>query len=392
MTRSPALIVSALSAVWVMLYCVFFNEQATAYSSGTVLTQSQPIFVAGEPVDTEYARRMHTSAALQTSVLSEIPVASDGGILVTAIITSDTNAVSDTVVVPEAAVLHDAVAALLHLQLRYPGTTRMMMERYAESGNDTEEARCCDLPVDLHGETVGPVDGTRLWLVGGTMFTANTAILVYYYTTFYNDEYATRAPFHSFNDWYNADLNVDKLGHIWGTQAYVQALYHLFRWTNMQQCEAMYWSSATAFLFQLEMEITDGFYEKWGFSWWDMAANTVGAVWPNLQRAWPSLQPVMLKMSYRPSQAVKNGWIKHDYLRDYDGFTYWLTLSVHDVLPETLKPWWPAWLGVAVGYGADNTMLGKNIYNSVDGVGQGDQEWYISLDYDLRKLPGDTKF
>ncbi|MBR9977361.1 MAG: hypothetical protein KFH87_04675, partial [Bacteroidetes bacterium] len=42
--------------------------------------------------------------------------------------------------------------------------------------------------------------------------------------------------------------------------------------------------------------------------------------------------------------------------------------------------------------GADNTMLGKNIYNSVDGVGQGDQEWYISLDYDLRKLPGDTKF
>lgn len=260
----------------------------------------------------------------------------------------------------------------LRLSLRYPSASRMV--------------------TDLHGETVGPINSGRLWLVGGTMFAANAAIMIYYFTTFYNDEYAKTAPFHTFNDWYNADLNVDKLGHIWGTQAYVQALYHMFRWTNMQEQDAMYWSSGTALLYQFEMEITDGLYEKWGFSWWDMGANTVGAVWPNLQRIYPELQPVMLKMSYHPSASVKKNWVEHDYLRDYDGFTYWLTLAVADVLPASLKPWWPDWLGIAVGYGANNTMLGKNIYNSADGVGQGEQEWYIALDYDLRKLPGDSAF
>jgi hypothetical protein len=236
------------------------------------------------------------------------------------------------------------------------------------------------------------IDALRLWLVGGSLVAANTAIMIYYFATFYNDEYAERAPFHTFNDWYNSDLNVDKLGHIWGAQIYTRLLYRLFRWTGMSDRSSMYWSSGGSMLFQLEMEITDGLYRDWGFSWWDMAANTVGAVWPNLQRIYPELQVVNLKMSYRPSDAVKKGWIKHDYLRDYDGFTYWLTLSVHDILPESWKPWWPGWLGLAVGYGAENTMLGKNIYNSRDGRGQGDQQWYIALDYDLRKLPGDSAF
>jgi|GEM_PF-251621 len=236
------------------------------------------------------------------------------------------------------------------------------------------------------------IDHTRLWILGSSLFAANTGIMVYYFTTFYNDEYAKRAPFHTFNDWYNADLNVDKLGHIWGAQMYTNVLYHMFRWTNMSEKSSMYWSSGLSFLFQLEMEITDGLYEAWGFSWWDMATNTVGAVLPNLQRTYPSLQVVQLKMSYRPSDAVRKGWIKHDYLRDYDGFTYWLAFDVHSMLPQSMKPWWPDWLNIAVGYGANRTMLGKGVYNSKDGVGQGEQEWYVALDYDIRKLPGDTAF
>ncbi|MCZ7555096.1 MAG: YfiM family protein [Bacteroidia bacterium] len=248
------------------------------------------------------------------------------------------------------------------------------------------------LASDQVREDSGTVDQMRLWLVAGTLFTANTAIMVYYFATFYNDDYAQRGAFHTFDDWYNADLNVDKLGHIWGSQTYTRLLYRIFRWTGMRDPSAMYWSAGGSMLFQLEMEITDGLYEKWGFSWWDMAANTVGAVWPHVQRMAPELQSVNLKMSYRPSAAVKNGWVQHDYLRDYDGFTYWLALSVEDVLPQSLKPWWPDWLGIAVGYGANRTMLGKNVFNSREGKGQGEQEWYIALDYDLRKLPGDGAF
>ena len=237
----------------------------------------------------------------------------------------------------------------------------------------------------------GPHAG-RLWLVGGTMAAGNIGIMGYYFATFYNDDYNQRAPFHTFNDWYNADVNVDKLGHIWGSQTYTHALYHLFRWTGMREAPSMYWSSGLSLLYQFEMEVVDGLYAKWGFSWWDMAANAVGAAWPNVQRVYPFLQVVDLKMSYHPSAAVKSGWVEHDYLRDYDGFTYWLALNVHDVLPATLRDYWPRWLGIALGYGANRTLLGKNVYNSIDGVGQGEQEWYLALDFNARALPGDTPF
>ncbi len=235
-------------------------------------------------------------------------------------------------------------------------------------------------------------DAARLWILGGTMFLANAAIMWYYFNTFYLPRETERSKWHTYNDWYNADLNIDKLGHFWGTQAYANTLYHMFRWARLSPASSMYWSSGIAIVYQLEMEMTDAFYKKWGWSWWDVAFNVMGAVYPNLQRAWQPLQSIQLKMSYYPSPAFRDGWV--DYaLKDYDGFTYWLAFTVEDFLPEKLKPYWPDWLGVAVGYGGDRVWKGPNAYNNYpDGTGAGDQEWYISLDYDLRKLPGDSPF
>lgn len=244
----------------------------------------------------------------------------------------------------------------------------------------------------VHGPTIGGVNTTRAWIVGGIMGASNVGIMYYYYTTFYTPRESERSKWHTFNDWYNADLNVDKLGHVWGAQAYTNTLYHIFRWANLGTTSSMLWSSSLAWLYQLEMEMTDAYYKRWGFSWWDVGANTVGSVWPNLQRAVPALQSVNLKMSYRPSRLITEKWV--DYvLKDYDGFTYWLAFSVEDFLPRALKPYWPDWLGIAVGYGAANTVIARNTYNSnAQNKGLGDQEWYIALDYDLRKLPGDTPF
>jgi hypothetical protein len=236
------------------------------------------------------------------------------------------------------------------------------------------------------------IDKTRFWLVTGSMFAGNAGIMAYYYTTFYAPRETQQSKWHSFNDWYNSDINVDKFGHIWGTQAYSNTLYHIFRWTNMSERSSMLWSSLVAWFFQFEMEMTDGFYRDWGFSWWDVGANTIGAVWPNLQRAVPPLQALNMKMSYWPSPAYRNKWVDYP-LKDYDGFTYWLSLSVEDVLPRGWKPYWPDWLCIAVGYGADNVWLGKGAYNNeASGKGLADQEWYLALDYDLRKLPGDSGF
>lgn len=248
------------------------------------------------------------------------------------------------------------------------------------------------LPDYVHGETTGEINTTRLWIVGGTMVLVDVGVMWYYFETFYSPRESERSKWHTFNDWYNSDLNVDKLGHVWGSQAYTNSLYHIFRWTNMSEASSMWWSSGVSLFLQAQMEMTDAFYRRWGWSWWDTGANTLGAVWPNLQRVWEPLQSINLKMSYWPSRAMKNGWV--DYvLKDYDGFTYWLAFTVEDFLPQSLKPYWPDWLGVAVGFGADRTFIGKNAYNTDrNNKGLGDQEWYIALDYDLRKLPGDTPF
>ncbi len=240
-------------------------------------------------------------------------------------------------------------------------------------------------------DTAG-VNGTRLWILGGSMFAANAGIMWYYFDTFYSPRESERSRWHTFNDWYNGDMNMDKAGHVYGSQMYTNTLYHLFRWTNMSETGSMLWSSILSWIFQFEMENTDAFYRKWGFSWWDVAGNTVGAAWPNIQRICPPLQSFNLKMSYHRSDPLKKGWYNY-VLKDYEGFTYWLAVSVHDLLPASWKPYWPGWLGVAVGYGIVNSIVGKDRYNTgPDGRGIGDQEWYIAFDYDLRKLPGDTPF
>jgi hypothetical protein len=236
----------------------------------------------------------------------------------------------------------------------------------------------------------GGVKSTRLWLLGGSMAAGNAAIMAYYFTTYYAKREGERSAWHTFNDWNNADLNVDKLGHMYGSQMYARTAYWMFRWTNMTHAQSLWWSAALAWTLQFEMECTDGFYRKWGFSWWDIASNTAGAFWPVLQDALPALRAVNLKMSYWPSPAAKAGWVEYP-LVDYDGYTYWLALSVEDVLPAPAKPYWPDWLGVALGYGADRTLLGRGVYNSdAANRGLGDRQWYLALDYDLRRLPGST--
>jgi hypothetical protein len=236
------------------------------------------------------------------------------------------------------------------------------------------------------------INTTRAWILGVSLFTADVAIMGYYFATYYNPRESERSKWHTFNDWYNADLNFDKLGHVFATQMYSNAMYHMLRWTNMSEGASMIWSSSAAFVFQAEMETTDGFYKKWGWSWWDIGANAVGAAWPNLQRLWKPLQSVNIKMSWHPSPNFKKKW-QNNPVADYDGCTCWLTLAVNDVLPRSLKPYWPDWLGIAVGYGTANTMVGKEAFNNdSEGHGAGDQEWYLAFDYDIRGLFGDSPF
>jgi hypothetical protein len=56
-------------------------------------------------------------------------------------------------------------------------------------------------------------------------------------------------------------------------------------------------------------------------------------------------------------------------------------ITVHDLLPEGIRNYWPPILGVAAG----DTIRGLNTPHAY-------HETFVALDFDLRKLPGDSPF
>ncbi|MBU2447364.1 MAG: YfiM family protein [Bacteroidetes bacterium] len=217
--------------------------------------------------------------------------------------------------------------------------------------------------------------------VGVGIGAINYSMYKYYQKAWWGEE---RTKFHTFNDWNNADMNIDKVGHLYGGMALTKLSYKLYRLSNVPEGWSMFLSSFTSIFFQMQIEFHDAYFKKWGWSWWDVGANTLGAVYPNLQKMWTPLQTFNLKWSYHPSQAYKDGWFDY-WIKDYHGFTYWLTFDVNSMLPKSIDKYWPDWLNLALGYGVERVKLGKNIWNSsVNPLG--DREWYIAFDYDLVKL------
>jgi hypothetical protein len=65
---------------------------------------------------------------------------------------------------------------------------------------------------------------------------------------------------------------------------------------------------------------------------------------------------------------------------DYDRQNVWLSVKVHNLLPEEAQEYWPRWLQLAVGVGVkDVELTGYDAYRTL----------YLSLDYDLVALMPD---
>jgi len=215
----------------------------------------------------------------------------------------------------------------------------------------------------------------------GAVVVTNASIYYIFKDAYWNEE---KTKFHTFNDWNNADMNIDKIGHIYAGILLSKGVYKILKTTNVPENYAVISSILSSILFQTQIEIHDAYYKKWGWSWWDFGSNVIGAVYPHLQNHIKPLQAINLKWSYHPSPAYKKGWYDH-WIKDYEGFTYYLTFDVHSILPSPVDNYWPKWLNIALAYGVEKVKLGKNIWNS-SGRPLGDREWYISLDYSLLKL------
>jgi hypothetical protein len=141
----------------------------------------------------------------------------------------------------------------------------------------------------------------------------------------------------------------------------------------------------------------DGIHEGYGFSWGDMAANTLGSAIVFTQEVFFGEQVIKYKFSYSESDysAKANGYLGttrlNRLLKDYNGHTYWLSFPVNKVLTGSIIP---SWLNIALGYGADG-MYGEfeNIthYNGVDiPETRRYRQYLLSLDIDWTRIQTDS--
>jgi len=236
----------------------------------------------------------------------------------------------------------------------------------------------------------------RLGTVIGTEALIHTGLMIGLNELWYKD--FPRSPLHSFND--NREwLQMDKVGH--AMTAYSVGLLGMesMRWAGLDERKARWWGGSTGWIFLSSVEILDGFSSEWGFSWGDMASNTLGAGMLIGQDALWHEQRITFKFSFSESPYAKlrpnvlgEGW-NEEVLKDYNGQSYWLSVNVKDFLNESAR--FPAWLSLGLGYGTDRQLVGNGVFAQIDQgrteLYRGERQYYIGPEIDLWRIKTKSK-
>ncbi len=201
-----------------------------------------------------------------------------------------------------------------------------------------------------------------------------------------------RVPFHWYDD-SKGYLQMDKFGHAYSAYHESSTAYHAFRWAGMDKKKALMLGGPVGLVFQTPIEIFDGLYEGWGFSWPDMAANTFGALLFTAQQALLDEQVVIMKFSYSPSGYPKYHTILGEtelesFFLDYNGHTQWLSANIQSITGIGKMP---PWLNIAFGY-SGNGMI-KEFENPTWYMGkpfphlERYRQYIFSLDVDFMRIP-----
>lgn len=218
------------------------------------------------------------------------------------------------------------------------------------------------------------IDYKNLALVGTVTAVGVTAVQLHFANTWWNDQ---RTKFQFVNDWDYA-LNVDKIGHFYGTYILAHGFSAGLEAANFQSEDAAIYGAAAALAFQLFVEANDAFGPKWGFSPGDAGADVLGALYSVGLYYIPYLKNFQPRFSYYPSEEYLDGKKKDGNISDdYEGQKFWLSLRMKELLPKPAARYWPSFLMLSGGIGVSD----------LDGSGGGTREFYIALDLDAEKLP-----
>jgi hypothetical protein len=221
-----------------------------------------------------------------------------------------------------------------------------------------------------------------------TAFVGVNAYLYHYFKqAWWSGDEAPHFFFHA--DWDQWFRDQDKFGHMFGGFHLTRVGYAGLREACVSQKKAIFWAAAYAAAFQLQIEIFDGHFTKYGFSYADMIANTTGQALAVMQELHPSWKVVKPTFSYHKTHALlntENGTIPGE-LRpslDYSGQTYWFSTDVNRLLPDDAKRYWPSFVRFSVGHSITDW-----VDPATGDIQRAQRKIILSLDFDPDKLPGE---
>lgn len=203
-----------------------------------------------------------------------------------------------------------------------------------------------------------------------------------------------RSHFHFFND-NNEWLSMDKLGHTTTAYHTGRLCYQLYKSAGLKENHAIWYGGSVGFLYLMNIEILDGFSKEWGASYGDIIANSLGASTFIIQQKIWHEQRFVLKYSFHNSkfaeyrENVLGENLFEQSIKDYNGQTYWLSANLKSI---TKIKSIPAWLNLAIGYGADGMTSAKD--ERIPGITyfKRHRQFYLSSDIDFSKIKTRSKF
>ena len=203
-----------------------------------------------------------------------------------------------------------------------------------------------------------------------------------------------RSSFQTLND-SNEWLQMDKMGHVFSAYQLSRLGAESLNWSGDSKKNQIIYGALLSTGFLSAIELMDGFSKEWGFSWSDVAANSLGTgLFVGQELLWQE-QRVLLKYSFhrtsfarqRPDKLGKS--FIEEVFKDYNGQTYWLSANVNSFFKSSKIP---KWLNIAFGYGAEGMLSGL----SEGPIGLPEQnryrQFYLSLDVDLSRIETKSHF
>ncbi|MFI5264097.1 MAG: DUF2279 domain-containing protein [Candidatus Kapaibacterium sp.] len=228
---------------------------------------------------------------------------------------------------------------------------------------------------------------TRVGVSAGLLAGAITALHIYQNNAWWAND---RGKFHVIEDpSYQADF--DKAGHTFGAYYSSHFFDEAFQWTGMDSGQATAFGALSGAIWEYYVEIEDGFANAWGFSRGDAKADLAGATFYLLRNRISFLRNFNYKWSYVPTdKLLKNQpdipGQSVNFIEDYGGQSYYLTMDIHAMLPKNVQQYWPSWLNLAIGVGGYNINSVNTDTRLGDAFIYRKKAWYISLDYDIEKI------